>query len=59
VEWFVPWGLEHRQLRGVQATGVDEIHWGRSLRADNFLTVIYQIDASCRLWQLTPGVEQG
>jgi hypothetical protein len=27
--------------------GVDEIHWGRGLRADNFLTVIYQIDAHC------------
>jgi len=26
--------------------------WGHGLRADNFLTVIYQIDASCRrlLW---------
>jgi transposase len=32
--------------------GVDEIHWGHSLRAGNFLTVIYQIDAPCRrlLW---------
>jgi transposase len=31
---------------------VDEIHWGRGKRADNFLTVIYQIDAECRrlLW---------
>jgi hypothetical protein len=30
----------------------DEIHWGRGKRADNFLTVIYQIDAHCRrlLW---------
>jgi transposase len=52
VEWFVEWGLEHRQLRGVEAIGVDEIHWGHGLRADNFLTVIYQIDAGCRrlLW---------
>jgi len=52
VEWFVEWGLEHRQLRGVESIGVDEIHWGRGLRADNFLTVIYQIDAGCRrlLW---------
>lgn len=52
VEWFVEWGLAHRQLRGVQAIGVDELHWGRGLRADNFLTVIYQIDAGCRrlLW---------
>jgi transposase len=52
VEWFVQWGLQHRQLRGVKAIGVDEIHWGHGLRADNFLTVIYQIDAQCRrlLW---------
>src|SRR3989454_11241323 len=52
VEWFVQWGLDHRELRGVESIGVDEIHWGRGLRADNFLTVIYQIDAKCRrlLW---------
>lgn len=52
VEWFVEWGLAHRELRGVTAIGVDEIHWGQGKRADNFLTVIYQIDAECRrlLW---------
>ena len=52
VEWFVEWGLAHRQLQGVEAIGVDEIHWGHGLRADNFLTVIYQIDPGCRrlLW---------
>ena len=52
VEWFVEWGLQHRQLSGVESIGVDEIHWGHGLRADNFLTVIYQIDAGCRrlLW---------
>ena len=52
VEWFVQWGLAHRQLEGVGAIGVDEIHWGKSKRADNFLTVIYQIDSHCRrlLW---------
>ena len=48
VEWFVQWGLAHRELRAVESIGVDEIHWGRGLRADNFLTVIYQIDADCR-----------
>src|SRR5438105_14085861 len=47
VEWFVEWGLAHRKLRGVESIGVDEIHWGHGLRADNFLTVIYQIDAHC------------
>ena len=52
VEWFVQWGLAQRQLEGVESLGVDEIHWGRGLQADNFLTVIYQIDAHCRrlLW---------
>lgn len=52
VEWFVEWGLAHRLVSGVQSLGVDEIHWGRGLRANNFLTVIYQIDAGCRrlLW---------
>ena len=52
VEWFVQWGLAHRKLEQVHALGVDEIHWGRSKRADKFLTVIYQIDNHCRrlLW---------
>jgi transposase len=52
VEWFVQWGLAHRQLEGVEAIGVDEIHWGKNQRADGFLTVIYQIDSQCRrlLW---------
>jgi transposase len=52
VEWFVEWGLSHRDVGGVESIGVDEIHWGHGLRADNFLTVIYQIDAGCRrlLW---------
>ena len=48
VEWFVAWGLAHRHLCGVESIGVDEIHWGRGLRADNSLTVIHQIDAQCR-----------
>jgi len=52
VEWFVQWGLAHRELRQVESIGVDEIHWGHGLRAENFLTVVYQIDAHCRrlLW---------
>jgi transposase len=52
VEWFVEWGLTHRQLDGIESIGVDEIHWGHGMKADNFLTVIYQIDAGCRrlLW---------
>jgi len=52
VEWFVEWGLAHRQLEAIQSIGIDEIHWGQGKRADSFLTVIYQIDAHCRrlLW---------
>src|SRR6266571_4532820 len=52
VEWFVQWGLAHRKLENVRSLGVDEIHWGKSKRADNFLTVVYQIDSHCRrlLW---------
>jgi len=52
VEWFVEWGLAHRKLENVRAIGVDEIHWGKSKKADSFLTVIYQIDGHCRrlLW---------
>ncbi len=52
MEWFVGWGLAHRQLAGVESIGIDEIHWGKSKGAGNFLTVIYQIDAGCRrlLW---------
>jgi transposase len=52
VEWFVEWGLDHRSLKQVHAIGVDEIHWGRGKRANNYLTVIYQIDTHCRrlLW---------
>jgi transposase len=52
VEWFVHWGLAHRSLEGIEAIGIDEIHWGKGKRADNFLTVIYQIDSHCRrlLW---------
>ena len=52
VEWFVAWGLAHRKLEGIRSLGIDEIHWGRGKRADNFLTVLYQIDSGCRrlLW---------
>ena len=52
VEWFVRWGLAHRKLEGVESIGLDEIHWGKGMRAANFLTVIYQIDSHCRrlLW---------
>ena len=48
MECLVEWGLAQRKLEGVHALGVDEIHWGRDKRADNFLAVLYQIDRDCR-----------
>jgi transposase len=49
VEWIVDWGLEHRDLSGVTAIGIDEILWQRGYK---FLTVVYQIDRHCKrlLW---------
>ncbi len=49
VEYIVLWGLEHRELSGVTAIGVDEIaiHEGHK-----YLTLVYQIDKHCSrlLW---------
>ena len=52
VEWVVAWGLEHRDLSGVSAAGIDELHHGRGKKSLNFLTLIYQIDRGSRrlLW---------
>ncbi len=52
VEWMVEWGLEHRSLDGITAIGIDEIHIGHGKKSDNYLTMIYEIDAQCRrlLW---------
>ncbi len=52
VKLFLRRPLAHRELHGVESIGIDEIHWRKGQRADNFLTVIYQIDAHCRrlLW---------
>lgn len=36
VEWFVECGLVLRDLNGIKAIGIDEIHWGRGKRAANF-----------------------
>ncbi len=52
VEWVVVWGLEHRDLSGVTAVGIDELHHGRGKTSLNFLTLVYQIDRGSRrlLW---------
>lgn len=48
VQYVVTWGLDQRDLSGVTALGVDELHWGRGKKSGNFLTLIYQIDAGSR-----------
>jgi transposase len=45
VRWVVEFGLEHRNLAGVEAIGVDEVHFGKG---QQYLTLVYQIDAGCR-----------
>jgi len=49
VGWVVDWGLEHRDLKGIKAIGVDEVLWHRGHK---YLTLVYQIDAGRRrlLW---------
>ena len=45
----VNWGLDHRDLDGVRANGVDEVLWHKG---NGFLPVVYQIDQGVRrlLW---------
>lgn len=49
VSFAVAWGLQHRDLKGIRAIGVDEVLWHRGHK---YLTVVYQIDDHCRrlLW---------
>lgn len=49
VRLAVEWGLQHRDLTGIRAIGVDEVLWHRGHK---YLTVVYQIDEHCRrmLW---------
>jgi len=49
VERAVSWGLEHRNLEGISAIGVDEISVRRGHR---YLTLVYEISSECRrlLW---------
>jgi transposase len=49
VKYAVSWGLEHRNLDGIAAIGVDEVQWQRGHR---YQTVVYQLDEGCKrlLW---------
>ena len=50
VKMAVAWGLEHRNLSGIRAIGVDEIAWGPG--QNKYATLVYQIDAGAKrlLW---------
>lgn len=49
VQMAVAWGHAHRSLENVTSIGIDEIAWKRGHK---YLTVVYQIDATCTrlLW---------
>jgi transposase len=49
VEYAVNWGLEHRNLDGIKAIGIDEL---ARKKGHVYATLVYQIDAGCRrlLW---------
>ena len=52
VTWIVECGLARRELTGITAIGIDELHVHKGKKADNFATVIYQVDEHCKrlLW---------
>jgi transposase len=49
VKMAVSWGLAHRDWKGIESIGVDEIQWQRGHR---YLTLVYQIDQQAKrlLW---------
>lgn len=49
VKHAVSWGLDHRDLEGIESIGVDEVAWRRGHK---YLTLVYQIDGGRKrlLW---------
>jgi transposase len=45
VKQVVDWGLEHRDLDGVEAIGIDEVQFGKG---QQYLTVVYQLCGETR-----------
>ncbi len=41
VKYAVSWGLEHRNLDGIESIGIDEVQWHRG---HQYQTVVYQLD---------------
>lgn len=55
VRYVVVWGLAHRDLSGVTALGIDEVHFGKG---QQYLTVVYQLCGDVRrLLFIGPGRE--
>ena len=57
VKHAVFWGLAHREVKNVEAIGVDEIAW---TKGHSYLTLVYQIDGSMKrlLWVAQDRTEQ-
>ena len=49
VRYAVSWGIVHRELKDIEAVGIDEIAWRRGHK---YLTLVYQIDEGFKrlLW---------
>ena len=45
VSYVVSYGLLHRDLKGMESIGVDEIQYGKG---HQYLTLVYQIDSGCK-----------
>jgi transposase len=45
VRYVVEWGLDHRDISGVTAIGIDEVHFGKGQK---YLTVVYQLCGGVR-----------
>lgn len=45
VKWIVDYGLEHRDLDGIEAIGVDEVAYRKG---HQYVTLVYQIDSAKR-----------
>jgi transposase len=49
VKRAVSWGLQHRNMDGIESIGIDEVQWKKGHK---YQTIVYQIDAGCKrlLW---------
>jgi transposase len=45
VRMAVEWGLNHREMTGITAIGIDEIAWRKGHR---YVTLVYQINEECK-----------